>query len=237
MTRPTALSLALAAILLSMTGFLACSGGPDTNGRPLEVDREDLGEVGPIDDLNGINQGTSIRRMTLGELDKSVTVAAGPAADGSPIFWQALAGLPLSALDNRAYGPVLGKPDFISLTSEDPSPSPLYVKFVQDLSRDVCTQMVFADATRPPNQAKVLWPHAPVDSPATESQIDENLGYLLLRFLGLEGDEASGRVTRLRTLYSVAKTDAEKANPQTAQHAAWGIVCIALFEDPAFHLH
>ena len=237
MRRRVKLYLGLVGIFLAVTSVAACGSDPDPTHPSLEVDREDMGEVGPIDDLNGIPQGTSIRRMTLGELDKSVTVAAGPAADGSPIFWKALASVPLSALDDRAYGPVLGKPDFISLTSEDPSPSPLYVKFVQDLSRDVCAQMVFADATRPPNQEKVLWPHSPVDSPATEAQIDENLSYLLLRFLGLEGDEASGRVTRLRTLYSVAKTDAEKANPQTAQHTAWGIVCIALFEDPAFHLH
>ena len=89
MRRSAKLYLGLIGIGLAVTGVIACGSDPDPTHPPLKVDREDQGDVGPIDDLSGIPQGTSIRRMTLGELDKSVTVAAGPAADGSPIFWQA----------------------------------------------------------------------------------------------------------------------------------------------------
>jgi hypothetical protein len=221
-----------------LTAPLACgSDAPPPADGGIEVSRDQVGDVLPIDSGTTLINGTAIRRMTLAELDKSVTVAAGTAADGSPIYWQAKAGVAIPALNDRAYGPVLGIPDYVSITSEDPSPSPLYVKFVQDLSRDVCAQMVTADTNRPPEQDLVLWRHAPVDTTASEAQIDQNLGYLLLRFLGLENDEATSRIDALRSLYQVAKSQAETNVPSAPQQVAWGVVCIALFEDPAFHLH
>jgi hypothetical protein len=238
MTVKATFALGATLLLVATVSLGACESEPPPPGPALiQVDRETKGDVPVIDNPTGIILGTAIRRMTLAELDKSVGVAAGTAADGSPIFWKALAGIHLSALDDRAYGPVLGKPDYVSLTEEDPTPSPLYAKFVQDLSRDVCAQMTTADATRPASEPKVLWPFAPVESEATAEQVQENLGYLLLRFLGLEGDEAEERLGRLHILYGAAKADAANTTPASAQVVAWGVVCIALFEDPAFHLH
>ena len=231
MTRLHLLAPLAALLLIAACESEGTTGGPDPT--PPEDDTSvttnPVGTVPPYQGQGSV-EGAGIRRMTLRELDASITVAAGIDQDGEPIFWNALAGVKISALDNRAYGPILGVPDFVAVTGEDPAPSPLYVKFMQDMSRDVCSQMVLADASLTPNDEKTLWRYAPVDSEATAEQVEENIRYLLLRFLGLEGEEAAPRCDALAELYETIKA----ANDQAT---AWALVCIALLEDPAFHLH
>ena len=133
----------------------------------------------------------------------------------------------------------MARPDYVRVTEEDPAPSSLYVKFVQDMARDVCDQIVEVDLQRDPGDTPTLWPHAPVDGSATDDQLDENVRYMVMRWLGISAEPDSTLVEALVKLHG--DTVAAIPNPDLSDvpvdAEGWRSVCIALFEDPAFHLH
>ena len=135
------------------------------------------------------------------------------------------------------FGAVLGRPDYIERTEENPASSSLYLKFMRDMARDVCSQMVKADIDRGQLATHTLWRFAPVDGTATEEQITENLQYLILRFLGMKVDAAHSMVADYRVVFDAGLSSVGgEASVVEAQREGWRGVCIGLFESPLFHI-
>jgi hypothetical protein len=171
------------------------------------------------------------RRFTVDELQATIAVVAGPDQNGVPIQWEVTVnGQTVDALSNDGFGTMLGRPDYVSVTSEDGQPNTLYVKFVRDMARGVCNQIVAADLTRTTGQT--LWRYAPIDSVASEAQITDNLQYLVLRWLGHRVQEGEPMLEGYREVFQTSMLAGG-----AAQSEGWRGVCIALFEDPAFHIH
>jgi hypothetical protein len=231
-----ALCVWLTAGLFALGGCDAEEAGAGTPTGAVVVEPE--GEAPPIDPGAGPTRGAGIRRLTVDQLQAVVPVVAGNDAAGQPIRWRVQLGQKtLDAYDDAALGKVLGRPDYVTVTEEDPSPSSLYVKFVQDMARDVCNQIVLADLARPAAEPRTLWPKAPIDGTATAAAVDENLRHLVLRFhgrLAKDGDETVSALGALRTAAVAAATPGGQVPPEAR---GWQAVCLALIEDPAFHLH
>ena len=199
--------------------------------------------VDPTDDPGlAHDSGTApgIRRMTVDQLDAAVQITAGTDLEGQPIMWtQEYRDEVLNAYDDRVFGEMLGRPDYISSTEEDVSPSPQYIKFSRDMAMAVTNKMIAADLGRAPQDEKTLWRYAPIDGSATDAQISENIRHLVLRYLGLRLDPASPQVVALVQLFekAVASVDKPELLPHHVSVEGWRNVSVALFEDPAFHLH
>jgi hypothetical protein len=114
----------------------------------------------------------------------------------------------------------LGRPDFRRVTEESLDPSPLFMKFMVDLSVFFCDSMAEAEATRMP-EARVF---------TRELTIDANLQGLLLRFTGIEGEDARPYLTRLRTAYDAGTQSTKKLGGYQA-------ACMSLFNSPEFLLY
>ena len=114
----------------------------------------------------------------------------------------------------------LGRPDFRRVTEESLEPSPLFMKFMVDLSVFFCDSIAEAEATR-----------LPADKVFTRAAgIDENLSTLLLRFTGIEGEEARPYLTRLRKAYDAGTQSTKKLGGYQA-------ACMSLFNSPEFLLY
>lgn len=114
----------------------------------------------------------------------------------------------------------LGRPDFRRVTEESLDPSPLFMKFMVDLSVFFCDAMGDAEATRPV-----------ADRLFTRSvSIDENLKFLLLRFTSIEGPEGDAYLPRLRKAY-------DAGTQSTKTYGGYRAACMALFNSPEFLLY
>ncbi len=227
----------LGAAALFAVAFAACSGdGSDSQAGDGAITIDPQGAPAGIDNPGALSTTPALRRLSVDQLQATVAVVAGPDLAGDPIAWTYRG---YNAYDDRALGKVLGRPDYVSVTQEDTSPSSLYVKFAQDMSRSVCDKMVHADLVRAPGAERTLWRMAAIDGSATDAEISNNLQYLVLRFLGLVEAADSDHIASLRALYNAAIASVD--NPELAdvppQAEGWRAVCIALFEDPSFHLH
>lgn len=225
--------MAVAALgALSASCEKAPTGGTQ---EPEKVTVDPHGNVPSID--NEADTRTShLRRLKLDMLQQSVPVLAGDDAAGAPIYWKVkISGVTQDGLSDKGYGKVLGRPDYIDVTTEQTAPSSLYMKLVRDMAQNVCDQMVTADTNRPPEQEKTLWRKAPIDGTATDAQIRDNLVYLMLRFTGYRLGADDPAITSLSTVYDDAVEGYAEMDPPPAVEG-WRAVCVALFEDPALHL-
>ncbi|MFP6684922.1 MAG: hypothetical protein VB934_09420, partial [Polyangiaceae bacterium] len=175
------------------------------------------------------------RRLQIDRLQATLPRVAGSDANGQPITWIVNG---KDGLSDDVFGVVLGRPDYVVRTEENPAPSSLYLKFMRDMARDVCTKMVAADMARDESAEHTLWRFVPVDGTATDTQITENLQYLLLRFLGMKVDASHELVIDYRTVFDagISSTGLESSTTK-AQAEGWRGVCIGLFESPLFHIH
>lgn len=113
----------------------------------------------------------------------------------------------------------LGEPNYLRVTEESLVPSPLFMKFLMDVAGFVCPAVREADNSRP--ESEVVLARFP--------DPDENIRYLLLRFLSLDGAAADGYASRLRVVYDAAGA----TNPSDG----WQAVCVALITSPEFLLY
>jgi hypothetical protein len=222
----------LFASALSLALLAGCGSSAPSEPAPDEGLPSDFSE--PSDHPPLVGDGPRVpsqRRFTVDELQATISVVAGPDANGQPIVWEVdLGGQTYDALSDEAFGTMLGRPDYVSVTSEDGSPNTLYVKFVRDMARGVCDQIVAADLTRESNHT--LWRYAPIDTVATDDEVTENLSYLILRWLGHRAEAGDPLLESYREVYETSMLAGG-----AAQSEGWRGVCIALFEDPAFHIH
>jgi hypothetical protein len=114
----------------------------------------------------------------------------------------------------------LGRPDYKRVTEEQLQPTPLFMKFMLDLSAIYCSNLAMYESQRPADQ-KFFTRFAP---------IDENIRWLILRFTGIEGPDADAYATRLKAAYD---TGSQSAQP----FAGYQAVCLSLFTSPEFLLY
>jgi hypothetical protein len=175
-----------------------------------------------------------VRRMRIDTLQASMSRVAGLDVYGKPIEWKING---QNGFSDAAFGKALGRPDFQTSTEESTVSNALYLKFVGDAARDICMQMAKNDLKRADAQTRALFPRAPVDGSATDAQIADNLGYLVLRFLGLRVKTDDAMIPALRKVYDAGVAAVIDPNGGEIPKAAegWRGVCVTLFESPLFH--
>ena len=142
----------------------------------------------------------------------------------------------IDAFDEKGVAPVLGDPNYVSRVEEPRDVSPLYLKFADDMSRDVCRTMILNEYSPEPTESPVLTRFVDKDDLGDDEAIDENLRYLSLHFLGEHisaGDAAA--LAPLRGLFAAA-IDFEAPVHQRAQEG-WYATCVAMMASPSFHLY
>lgn len=174
----------------------------------------------------------AVRRMRIDTLQAAMTKVAGKDVYGAPIEWKVSG---KNGFSDAAFGKALGRPDFQSSTEESGMSSALYLKFVGDAARDICSQMAKNDQLRKDPSTRVLFPKAPVETAATDAEITANLQYLVLRFLGLRVTADDPMIPGLRAVYDAGVETAVPGAQIVPAAEGWRGVCVALFESPLFH--
>lgn len=212
------------------------SGGHTTAPEPTGVPADETTVDAPHDLGAGAKPPArrGVQRMRIDTLQASMTRVAGTDVYGNPIRWMYNGN---DGFSDAAFGKTLGRPDYQTATDESSVPNALYLKFVGDAARDICTTMAKNDQKRADPKTRALFPRAPVDGTATDAQIGDNLAYLALRFLGLRLDATDPMLPALRKVYdagvgAVAMPSGGELSPAAE---GWRGVCVALFESPLFH--
>ncbi len=171
--------------------------------------------------------------MTIDQLHASMKRVAGNDLHGNPIDW-IVNGQP--GFSDASFGKALGRPDFQSSTEESGVSNALYLKFVGDAARAMCTDMAKNDQLRTDAATRTLFPKAPVDGTATEDQVRSNLAYLTLRFLGVRAASTDPMIDSLKRVYDAGVASVENPGAELSPAAeGYRVVCVTLFESPLFH--
>lgn len=200
-------------VAASMWGLLACSEPVPTTELPV-----DPGPETPVD--LGLEPARPRRRMDIEQLDRSIERATGRR-------WMS-GTTPLFVSNART----LGVPDYAMATSEDLEVSALFVKFLDDAARSVCTATVAEDAALPAAE-RIFFVHAEPDASVTTdgAAIDENLRYLLLRYHGRRVALGTPELSVWHDLFADARAATD--DPEEA----WRTVCVALLDHPDFYTY
>ena len=217
------------AALLALTAFAACE--QDNSGQLLPTGQV---QAEPFEhpDLDVPPKSRAIKRLTVAQLRNSISVFAGDDTKGRPVIWSIERdGRTVDALGESGVARALGEPDYVEVTEELAEPTALYVKFMDDMARDVCERMVQHDAS-PSAGERNLARLAALDGSSPDADVNANLRYLKLRLLGERlADDDDAAVADLKTVYdrilSASNDGAE----------AWHGVCVAIVSSPAFHLY
>ncbi len=219
--------LAYVALLFAV----ACDSTPIVAEAPT-ADVEPVGPGLPVDHppIELAPESHAPKRLTVDMLQASLPVIAGVDAAGAPITWTIQRNQrQVDALSDEGLGRTLGRPDYVQITEEAAEPTPLYAKLIDDMARDVCAKMVRADDARAAS-ARTLTRLAPLDG-AEVAEVQANLRYLMLRFLGQKvADDDVAATADLLTLY-------DAASGGTDARAGWTAVCVGLLVSPSFHLY
>jgi hypothetical protein len=175
----------------------------------------------------------SRRRMDLDQLNAAIKTVTGG------LEWEINGQNQFVALAST-----LGKPEFATITQEDLDPTAMFLKFLNDASRDVCFRLAEADAQRAPAN-RILFHHASPEATlsAEPNAIELNLVYLLKRFHGMssiascedcdEGDPNAlgNELQQWVWLYQAAE------HVSSSPSIAWRTVCVALINHPDFYMY
>lgn len=224
--------------LLLATLTLSVSTACENASSPPGVSYTPIGEGYPVEhpsvDVPAISGET--RRMTVDQLQASLTILAGQDLSGKPIQWTVMGrNAPVDALSDSGLGRTLGRPDYVAVTDEPAQPSTLYVKFMDDMARDVCPKMMTADYGRSNASARNFLPLTALDNIDDAASINRNLRYLVLKFFGEKvSDDAS--VADLKAVFDATVAESE-GDATTRSRVGWNSVCVALFLSPALHIY
>ncbi|HVE85633.1 MAG TPA: hypothetical protein VND93_22420 [Myxococcales bacterium] len=167
-------------------------------------------------ELQGGHVGRAPRRLTVDQLDQSITVAVGRRWTG---------------IDQVAAS--LGKADFAMSVTEGADPNMVFAKFLEDGARTVCLAQAQADIAATTAATRVLARELPDNitnlTTLTQAQIKLNLSYLSTRFWGepLQGAELDAWAALFTQL-------AMRAQGINRREQALAATCIALVTDPRF---
>jgi len=171
------------------------------------------------------------RRVNLDQLDRAIEQSVG-------LPWTELSrGEQVRSL--TVLSDTLGKPDYIRQTVEDLSPSALFLKFLDDSARTVCSLRVELDLTglseggEPVSWSDEdwgpLWGEGQLGA-LDSADLDERLRALSLRFHGLRlpaGDHP--RLAYWRWLYETVSFVSDEP------HMPWVALCVAMLNHPDFY--
>jgi hypothetical protein len=146
----------------------------------------------------------------------------------------------------EALAATLGRPDYITSTSESIEPAVTFAKLAGDAARSACRASVSADvaAGDAGDARRILRFVGPADTLASNADgVRENLAYLALRFWGRSIAKGSAELGPLVTLFERASTAPAGKDKGGAARAVevkatpadgWRAVCIAMATDPQF---
>lgn len=170
------------------------------------------GSVDPVTRTEG--EGKVARRLSVDELRRSIPEIFGG------ITWTVPSGRAAEGVGFDQLSRTLGEADYIQSTVNNLDPTPLFLKFMDDMAGDVCEKAILHDAgTTAPADRIIL----------RETDINANLRYLRLKLHGLQvtGNSMDGLV-ELRALYD--DIVAESGDPNDG----WFGVCVAMVTAPEF---
>ena len=233
---------------LALAGFIGCGGGSEstaalgqeeTHAATVESLGQGSGFEHPALEVPRLNR--HVKRLTVSMLADSIPIVAGKdsdSADANDITWTVPELADTEALgDDASFGlldKTLGRADYVSVTEEAAEPSALYVKFMDDMARNICGKMWEADHTRE-QENRQLVPFASMENLDDDEGVRANLRYLMLRFLGEK--VADDEIEVLEPLEELINAVAAASPPGQQAEAAWEAVCVALLSSPAFHLY
>ena len=214
-------ALLFAAVALTLAAC-AKSATPAQDGQLTPMDMSNHPAIAPLPDpeLQGGHVGRAPRRITVAQLKQSILVTTGRQ-------W--------SQIDNLASS--LGQADFALVTSESTEPNLVFAKFVEDGAREVCLGVAQDDLAKTVASDRVLSPQVPVSvtdmTTLTDDQIQQNLGYLSLRFWGqpLTADELPAWTETFKGVATRAKAIGTSTS---ARRQVWGAICVGMMTDPRF---
>ncbi|HIN85612.1 MAG TPA: hypothetical protein EYN06_03945 [Myxococcales bacterium] len=176
-----------------------------------------------------------VKRMTIEMLRNSVDLIVGTDEQGKQIRWTHKVGnKTFDMLSDSGLAKTLGKPDYMNTTEEPAKPTALYLKFMDDMSRDLCGKVLVADSQKSVQATRTLIRFIGLKEYQDANAIHENLRYLKLRFHGEQvPDTDTETLAPLKKVFDTVAA-AEKSEPAAE---AWRAVCVALFLSPEFHLY
>lgn len=218
---------------------IGCTSAP-TPGQGNGIDTNQKGNVPaidhpPLDPEKRPVTSASVQRLSVAQLRNTFPVVLGTDQNGKDITW--IVG---SKAGFDAMSAVLGEPDYDKTTAEDLTPSPLYLKFMDDAARDACTRVLNSDAakTAKTDRSFVRFAELTDTDPAATTGIDDNLRYLKLRYHAVKLDPKDGsKVADLRTLFSAGVKASTSMKAQDQARSGWMVVCVAMLTAPEFHLY
>ena len=178
----------------------------------------------------GSNSGGTTR-LSVQQLKNSLPVILGGPT------WQIGAA---NGFDTRSV--TLGEPDYIAVVDENLEPSPLYVKFMQDMGRDACNRAMAADVAQSTMANRSIEKFVALTDTVTSNKagVDNNLRYLRLVFHGIKVAPTDDLpIASLRKLFDDTVKAAAGVNPPTQANVTegWRTVCVALLTAPEYHLY
>lgn len=200
--------------LMILCGSIACEAektpAEPVTPREKEIVTPEMQPEMPADhpnmgELSVLSRGP--RRMSVDQIERSIE-KIGELPAGSVVL-------------DRSLALALGRPDYLQVTEESLEPSPLFMKFMMDLSGYICTALSDYDPMRPKEQ-RIL---------GRFDDLEENIRFMLFRFTGLEGPMADNYVERLKVVHAAGAAGA-RGVPGGSE-----AVCMALFTSPEFLIY
>ena len=159
-----------------------------------------------------------IRRLTADQFFASLYVATGQRWD-----------------DENQFAATLGRPDFAEVTAEGREMSVGFAKLAGDAARQTCRRAVEQDRDLSDPGSRTILRAVSVDPlDPFDPRANENLRYLLLRFLGVYIIEDSDR--RLQAWLTILQDGLDPMDDARFQQAQdrWTAVCVGLALHPDF---
>ena len=197
--------------------LMACGGEPE-----VSVSNKGSVDVTPTEK----EWGRDWRRMDLDQLKASIERVSGGVEWSSPNGRDSI-----NMFDELAS--TLGKPDYVSSTHEELSPSLLFQKFLKDAANGVCLGIIQEDLRRDASERQFVTEASWTDTWETHpDNVRANIARLLLRFHGrvvaVGAPEVEEWVWLFRSVAHVTENNAEKS---------WNAVCVALMTHPDFYMY
>lgn len=224
-----------------MLTLMACQGGSPTTPPGVEVSpiAEGVDIDHPAVEIPATARKT--RRLSVDQLQTTLPVIAGTDLQGRAITWTVAArNGTIEATADNALGKTLGRPDYVTVTFEAAEPDTLYLKFMDDMARDVCPKILDADYGRTSAASRTLLRFTNLDNVSDTAALQTNMAYLHLRFFG-DKVTSNEETAPLMTLFQTVVDQKRQSNPQsddaTLAREGWNAVCVGLFLSPSFHLY
>jgi hypothetical protein len=224
--------------LLTMSCEKTGSSVPSVNvGEPRPMMPIDHSPIDPLD-MPGANVNSALsRRMSIQQLENSLPLLFGNETTGNPpvarpITWSGFA----------SRSGTLGEPDFIVSVDENLEASPLYLKFMGDLAREVCGKAMVAETKLAKQEERHVQRFVNRTDwlPAQKDAIDKNLRHLKTIFHGSRVDPSDDQpIAAYRKLFEETVTSAAAGGAVNESRIAegWRTVCVAFLTSPEFHLY